>query len=79
MGLSRAAVLHCRPCFYPAAAKLVPGTPGTAGSAALTAGGWLRWLVLCLGVTYLFNFVSLGITALLGMLKRRRGAEPTLP
>lgn len=47
----------------------MPGTPGTAGSAALTAGGWLRWLVLCLGVTYLFNFVSLGITALLGMLK----------
>ena len=57
------------PVFILLLQKLVPGTPGTAGSAALTAGGWLRWLVLCLGVTYLFNFVSLGITALLGMLK----------
>ena len=65
------APLYCIavPVFILLLQKLVPGTPGTAGSAALTAGGWLRWLVLCLGVTYLFNFVSLGITALLGMLK----------
>ena len=65
------APLYCIavPVFILLLQKLVPGTPGTAGSAALTAGGGLRWLVLCLGVTYLFNFVSLGITALLGMLK----------
>ena len=65
------APLYCIavPVFILLLQKLVPGTPGTAGSAALTAGGWLRWLVLCLDVTYRFNFVSLGITALLGMLK----------
>ena len=53
------APLYCIavPVFILLLQKLVPGTPGTAGSAALTAGGGLRWLVLCLGVTYLFNFV----------------------
>ena len=51
------APLYCIavPVFILLLQKLVPGTPGTAGSAALTAGGWLRWLVLCLGVPYLFR------------------------
>ena len=75
------APLYCIavPVFILLLQKLVPGTPGTAGSAALTAGGWLRWLVLCLGVTYLFNFVSLGITALLGMLKGGAVQNPLAP
>lgn len=65
------APLYCLavPVFVVMLRRLVPDAPGAEGGAALTAGGWLRWLALCLGVTYLFNFVSLGITALLGLLK----------
>ena len=49
------APLYCIavPVFILVLQKLVPGTPGTAGSAALTAGGWLRWLVLCLSLIHI--------------------------
>lgn len=63
--------LYCMavPVFLLMMHKLVPDAPGRSGTQKLSAGGWLRWLVISLGATYILNFVSLFITQLLAQLK----------
>lgn len=56
--------------------KLAPRTEAPFGTAKLTAGGWIRWVFLCLGATYVFNMISIGITMLIGLLK---GGDVTNP
>lgn len=57
------------PVFLVLMRRLLPDAPGTFGTAVLTKGAGARWLVLCLGMTYLLNFVSLGILALVSLAK----------
>ncbi len=57
------------PIFLLMAKKLAPDAPAAYGTQTLSAGGWVRWLFLSLGVTYLLNLVSTLLTSLLAMLK----------
>ncbi len=65
------APLYCiaMPIFLWMMHVLVPGRAENFGTAPLKTVDGLRWLVLCLGLTYICNFVSILITALLGMIK----------
>lgn len=64
------------PVFLLMLKKLLPDAPGAFGSASLSARDIARWLVLCFGTTYLLNYVSLGITTLLSLLKGGDVANP---
>lgn len=57
------------PIFCLMMKKLVPDTPNTFGTAELSLKGVARWFFLCLGITYIGNFVSIGILSLIAMLK----------
>lgn len=57
------------PVFLWMMKKLVPDAPGRFGTQTLSAGGWVRWVFLSLGATYLLNLVSTLLTSLLAMLK----------
>lgn len=64
------------PVFLLMLKKLLPTAPGAFGTARLTVRDGARWLVVCLGVTYLFNFISIGITMLLSLLKGSEVQNP---
>ena len=57
------------PVFLLMMHKLIPNAPGRFGTQELSAGGWVRWLVISLSVTYILNYVSTLITLLLAQLK----------
>ncbi len=57
------------PIFCLMMKKLVPDMRDTFGTAALSFKGWVRWFFMCLGITYIGNFVSIGILSLIAMLK----------
>jgi len=57
------------PIFLLMMHKLMPNAPKTFGTAELKFSHQMRWIILCLGTTYVFNIVSVGITLLIGMLK----------
>lgn len=57
------------PIFLVMMKKLVPDAPGAHGTQTLSVGGWVRWLFLSLGATYLLNLVSTLLTTLLAALK----------
>lgn len=57
------------PVFLLMMKKLAPDAPGRPGTQRLSAGGWVRWVFLSLGATYLLNIVSTLITLLLAQLK----------
>lgn len=57
------------PVFLLMMKKMVPNAPGRFGTQKLSAGGWVRWVVISLGATYVLNIVSTLITLLLAQLK----------
>ena len=63
--------LYCMavPVFLLMMQKLIPNAPGRFGTQKLSAGGWVRWLVISLSATYILNIVSTLITLLLAQLK----------
>lgn len=63
--------LYCMavPVFLLMMQKLIPNAPGRFGTQRLSAGGWVRWVVISLSATYILNYVSTFITQLLAQLK----------
>ena len=55
---------------------LLPHGGAPARGAALSPARWAAWFVVVLGATYLLNFLSVGITSLLALLKGRAVANP---
>lgn len=64
------------PVFLVMMKKLMPDGPGAFGTAQLTAGGWVRLLFLSLGLTYIGNIISTGITMLIGLIKGSEVVNP---